>query len=310
MVDSKLTVLMPTYNCAHFLEESINSILQQTFTDFEFIIVDDGSTDNTKEVVSQFLSDGRIKYVYKENSGTGNTLNRGLQLATTAYVVLMDADDISHPDRLEKLYHYMEQNPKVVACGSSISYFINNLDEERTYTCRLPINNSAIVQGLLNMAHTFCHASFIFRTATAKKIGGFDLPGIGEDLDFTLKLSKEGELSNMDETLYHVRMNPNSVTSTKYIECILNYKFTINMYRNKMNLSELDTFLDQQSRSLLSKTLLQLDNQSLKLYRKGVKHYIYNNNVKYYFFAVLASLVSPNRLWKRILRNFQIATQP
>jgi glycosyltransferase involved in cell wall biosynthesis len=107
MSNPKLTVLMPVYNAASYLHEAIDSILQQTFRDFEFLIIDDGSTDQSIAIVQSY-KDPRIRFVRNEtNAGIAATLNRGIELASCELIARMDADDISYPDRLQKQYDYM-----------------------------------------------------------------------------------------------------------------------------------------------------------------------------------------------------------
>lgn len=119
MIDSNITisVLMPAYNAAEYIREAIDSILNQTFTNFEFVIINDGSTDATEDVILNY-SDERIQYYANEcNMGIVKTLNRGIDLCRGKYIARMDADDISYPERLRKQMQYMEANPHVVACG-------------------------------------------------------------------------------------------------------------------------------------------------------------------------------------------------
>lgn len=112
-----VSVLMPVYNGEKYLREAIDSILAQTFTDFEFIIINDGSTDKTEEIILSY-SDLRIHYFKNEkNLGIVGTLNRGLDLCKGKYIARMDADDVSLPERFEKQVVFMENHPSVVACG-------------------------------------------------------------------------------------------------------------------------------------------------------------------------------------------------
>src|SRR5688572_29034662 len=107
----RITVLMPVYNAASFLREAIESILQQTFRDFEFLIIDDGSTDESIAIV-QAYKDPRIRFLQNDaNVGIAATLNRGIEMASCELIARMDADDISYPTRLQKQYDYMTLNP-------------------------------------------------------------------------------------------------------------------------------------------------------------------------------------------------------
>src|SRR5436305_623407 len=109
-----ISVVMAVYNSASVVADAIESILQQTFRDFEFIIVDDGSTDSTGEVLRDYAErDVRIKLYTQENCGLIASLNRACRLAKGRYIARMDADDISLPPRFEKQFHYLESHPEI-----------------------------------------------------------------------------------------------------------------------------------------------------------------------------------------------------
>jgi len=119
----QISVLMPVYNSEEvFLREAIESILQQTFSDFEFVIVNDGSTNNAEDVILSY-SDSRIKYITQQNQGVARALNFGLSQCTGKYVARMDSDDIAMPNRFEKQIEYMEAHPEVSILGSAMEHF-------------------------------------------------------------------------------------------------------------------------------------------------------------------------------------------
>jgi glycosyltransferase involved in cell wall biosynthesis len=119
----KISVLMPVYNAGPYLAEAIDSILAQTFSDFEFLIIDDGSTDGSGEIVQSY-DDPRIRYLRNErNLGLVDTLNRGIELARGPYIARMDADDISLPERFERQIDFMDAHPEAGVCGSSFQFF-------------------------------------------------------------------------------------------------------------------------------------------------------------------------------------------
>ncbi|WP_431427650.1 glycosyltransferase family 2 protein [Bacteroides hominis] len=116
----KISVILPVYNAQKTIVESINSILQQTYSDFELIVIDDGSTDDSKRIIKNY-NDKRIIFIENtRNRGLIYTLNRGLMLARGKYIARMDADDISLPTRLEKQLKVMEANPNIIVCGTQI----------------------------------------------------------------------------------------------------------------------------------------------------------------------------------------------
>lgn len=114
----KITVFMPMFNAEKFIGEAVDSILNQTFKDFELLIIDDGSNDQSREIVEKY-QDSRIRlYVNERNRGLPYTRNRGLELARGKYLAVMDADDISDPYRLAKQWNYMENHPETVVLAS------------------------------------------------------------------------------------------------------------------------------------------------------------------------------------------------
>ena len=119
----KATVLMPVYNAEKYVAEAIDSILNQTFNDFEFLIINDGSTDNSLDIIKSY-DDPRITIINNEtNLGLSHTLNKGIELARGEYIIRMDADDISLSIRLEKQIEFMDSNQHIGICGSWIQTF-------------------------------------------------------------------------------------------------------------------------------------------------------------------------------------------
>jgi len=135
-----VSVLLPVFNSENYLNESIESILSQSFQDFELIIINDGSTDNSRNILEKFaLEDPRIRVFDQENTGIIGALNRGLQLARGKYIARMDSDDVSLPNRLSRQVEYMDTHPQVGACGTWIRYHGHKEGEWQT-----PIDNQTI----------------------------------------------------------------------------------------------------------------------------------------------------------------------
>jgi putative sugar transferase len=120
-----ISIIMPTYNARDHIKEAIESVLNQTFTEYEFIIIDDGSTDNTVSIINSY-KDARIKLILNEHNFI-NTLNTGLQAAAGKYIARMDADDIMHIDRLKIQYAIMEEDPRITVCSSWMTFFGNDI---------------------------------------------------------------------------------------------------------------------------------------------------------------------------------------
>ena len=203
-----ITVLMPVYNCESYIKEAIESILLQTFTDFEFIIINDGSSDSSEQVVQSF-SDERIRYYNnKINKGLIYTLNRGLKLAQGKYIARMDADDISLPHRLEKQFKFMEINPQVGLCGSFIKTFPG-----KPKVLKYPGNNNDLKSRLL-FSCPFAHPSTIIRRETLVK-NGFTYNARykhAEDYELWLRMSRVTDLANIPSILLLYRLHDKQVS--------------------------------------------------------------------------------------------------
>lgn len=154
----KITVLMPVFNAESFLQTAIDSILAQSYSNFEFLIIDDGSTDNSRNI-SEASTDPRIR---RENNGRNlgliATLNKGLELAKGDYIARMDADDASLPKRLEKQLAFMENNPEVGLCGT----WIEKISEGKTETIRFPKKHK-LIRFFMLFDNPFAHNTIMFR---------------------------------------------------------------------------------------------------------------------------------------------------
>lgn len=145
---------MPVYNAAPYLRQSIESILGQSYQDFEFLIIDDGSQDHSLQIIQQY-SDQRLKvYSNEQNLGIIPTLNKGFELAQGTYIARMDADDISDVDRFQKQIEFMENHPEIDLCGTWATQF----DEESSQTLELPLPD-ADIKAFLLWGNSIIHAS-------------------------------------------------------------------------------------------------------------------------------------------------------
>lgn len=206
---------MPAYNAEKYIGEAIESILNQTFTDFEFIIIDDCSTDRTWNIIQSYAAkDKRIIPVRNtENLKISRTLNKGLAIAKGEYIARMDADDWSYPDRLFRQVEHMEKNTDIVISGSSI-----DVCNESLLSChprKYYLDDTEIRKHIFYFS-PFCHAATIYRTKSAKDASGYNEDLFdAEDYDFYFRLAKLGKLSNIPSTLYKMRVNSEGVSLTK-----------------------------------------------------------------------------------------------
>lgn len=213
----KITVIMPVYNGERYLREAIESILTQTFTDFEFIIIDDGSIDRTWSFLSEYaIKDHRIVLIQNhENIGLTKSLNKGLQTAGGAYIARQDADDISAPERLEKQAEYLDANPETGLVGTA--YHL--IDESGNYvsTNHPELNDTAIRWRML-FRNAFIHTSVMIRRRVLTEKALFyseDLP-CSQDMDLWVQLMKYTHVANLKEPLVSLRRHDNSISTIQF----------------------------------------------------------------------------------------------
>jgi glycosyltransferase involved in cell wall biosynthesis len=207
---SKITVIMPVYNCESYIEEAVNSILNQTYADFEFLIIDDASTDQTVSIIKKY-GDPRVQLIEKPlNTGYTNSLNYGLQLAKGKYIARMDGDDISFPERFAKQVSFLETNPETIVCGTS--YKIVGNDKKIS----IPENNEAIKLALLK-GNCICHPSVMIRKEAIDKFSIiYDTSKEpAEDYDLWVRLLSFGKLHNLQDVLLEYRIYNEQVSQKR-----------------------------------------------------------------------------------------------
>ncbi len=205
-----VTVLMPAYNAQDYIREAIDSVLSQTFTDFEFIIINDGSTDNTENIIKSY-TDKRIQLYTQANAGVIGALNKGLDLANGKYVARFDADDVCYPQRLEVQYKFMEEHPEYVLVGSAADFI--DMEGNFLFEWQPPAYEHEALQQVIYEVSPFDHPTIMYRTDVAKELGGYPSGAIHfEDHVYWTLFFKKGKLCNLREPLIKHRYNPQSVT--------------------------------------------------------------------------------------------------
>ena len=203
----EVTVLMAVYNGMPYLPLAIESILNQTFSDFEFLIVNDCSTDSTHDVILSY-NDPRIRLLdNEENINQTRSLNRGLEHTRTELVARMDADDISHPERLEKQVTFLHDHPEVVAVGTSLRY-IDHSGKAIGQKVR-PEHDMAIRWMQLFDCPIPCGVVMFRKSVVWDKLGGFDSSiRFVQDWELWSRIPPEHKLANLPDLLYDVRRHP------------------------------------------------------------------------------------------------------
>ena len=200
-----VTVLMPVYNAEKYLREAIDSILNQTLTNFEFLIVDDGSKDSSIDIINSY-NDPRIILVRNEsNLGISKTLNRGIELASAELIARMDADDISYPVRLQKQYDYFIKHPDCVLLSTWAKMITENNEHIRTekYRSRLHYYN-------LTFECWMYHPTVMYTKTSVMEVGMYTIP-YAEDFELFWQLSRKFKIACMEEVLVDYRVTSQSL---------------------------------------------------------------------------------------------------
>ncbi|HEX2683779.1 MAG TPA: glycosyltransferase [Ferruginibacter sp.] len=209
LTEPKITVLMPAYNAAKYIAAAIASVLDQSFTEFELLIINDGSTDDTEMVIRSF-EDERIRLINQSNLGVAAALNLGLMNANADLVARFDADDICFPSRLEVQYNMMMSHPEYILIGSDAEYI--NSNGEYVFTCSMPAHNHHEIQQLHFSKCPFIHSSVMFRKAFILQAGGYNTHAYTfEDHVLWSRVVRIGITCNLQQPLIQVRLNPGSV---------------------------------------------------------------------------------------------------
>ena len=207
---SKVTVLMPVYNSEKYLHEAIESILNQTFSDFDFLIMDDGSIDKSLEIAKSY-TDERIKIIENvQNLGIITTLNKGLKIAKGKYIARMDSDDVCFPTRLEKQVDFLDKHPEISIIGSNVQVIDGNSKFIRTMS--FP-KESELIKWHLFFYTPVAHPTVLARREVLIKLGGYNSQcQYVEDYELWLRASKDYKFENISEELLYYRSHNNSVS--------------------------------------------------------------------------------------------------
>ena len=238
-----ISVILPVFNGGQYLHDAIESVLNQTFSDFEFIIVNDGSTDHTKDIILSY-GDPRIRFVDNaENKGLIYSLNKGLELANGKYIARMDADDISFPDRFKQQVAFMETHPEIGICGTAVKASINGKERVLYY----PNDDKNIRVQMLDRP-PFSHPSIMMRKSILDEFNITYSQEFEHNEDYRLyiDLLKVTQAGNLKKPLiYYNTLNPNRISAGYQAEMTelrtKNRKLFVQYYF-RLSIEEADSF--------------------------------------------------------------------
>jgi glycosyltransferase involved in cell wall biosynthesis len=302
---------MPTYNASRFVGEAIDSIIAQTFPHWELIVVDDGSTDNTLEIVRKYAEqDSRIRIVQAEHGGASRARNLGMQAAQYAWIAVMDADDIAFPHRLEKQLKAAQEKPHVVAWGSAFHHInasgkilslsrLGPETEERFYEMR----QAGHVVNLNN-------PTVLLKKEIALKVGGYEPNTLaGHDLELLDRMAAHGPILALPEPLLLYRVHMQSISMQRFFlqRQAIRYVRHRHLARlaGKPHLT-LEEYLEQRrQKPIVERAAKYLETLGIFYYRKAGLLVGEENYLAAIFHLGMAALCNPSyalsRIWGQVL---------
>jgi glycosyltransferase involved in cell wall biosynthesis len=256
----RISVILPAYNAEAYIRESIESILAQTFTDFEFLIINNASTDRTVEIIESY-KDPRIKLITNPtNLGLIGSLNVGLKAARGKYIARMDHDDRAEPTRFEKEYTYLESHPDIAIVGTWSNIMDSNGKFIRIH--KNPLLNNVIKYELM-FGNNLTHPSIMMRREIILKEGGYDPEWVNtEDYNLYSRIIRKYPLANIPEPLLNYRVHGASLTGESASQAIM-HKNTKRMIRN--NVGYYLPISDEEENLITQVLIARLPNPTLKL---------------------------------------------
>ncbi|MDC3150132.1 glycosyltransferase [Alphaproteobacteria bacterium] len=289
-----VTVIMPVYNASKYLDKSIQSILNQTYKDFKFIILNDGSTDNSLDIIKKYSdTDSRIELVDKPNSGAASSFNYGLKICNSKYIARMDSDDISMPDRLHVQINYLEKYKNIDVLGSAIKTIDENDNELKSIF--FPDNYSDIIDRM-DLTSPIANPSAMIKKSVFEDIGDLDTnTDPADDYDFLVKaVVNKKIITNINQILLKYRLHQENLSKINHHKQI---KFSYNSRKMLIEeglLSSKITEKEYQIRNLPSITDFEYEN-----YKNDIKsHYKNDKKNKYFYLEILSNLFA-----RRLINN-------
>ena len=285
-----ITVLIPVYNAMPFLPFCIESLIAQTEKKIQILIIDDGSTDKSKDYLCT-LSNQNITILEKSNSGLVDTLNMGIKYIDTQFIARMDADDICSPTRLEKQLRFLKANPEHVLVGTCANHIGAYTISKYRWPIYMPEKHNEIIKALGQRKSAIIHPTIMVRTKSLIDVGGYIAnTWPAEDYDLYFRFSKIGLLANIQEELYSIRLHNKSITARNIIINQRKYESIRKKYiqYNNANILIYPKFD-------LTKITRNFDYLSVYFYRKGLSNYLNNNIIIGLFFLIISTFLSPAR---------------
>jgi glycosyltransferase involved in cell wall biosynthesis len=294
-------VLLPVHNAADTVAKAAESVLTGNDVALELILIDDGSTDGSSEVLQNIARDPRVRVLSHPNMGLAQSLNRGIAAASAPFIARMDADDVSAPGRLDKQLQFLSENHDVVLVGGQIRRIVKG---EPRSASDLPLYHRGIVNALLGGQHAMCHPTVMIRKTALDAVGGYWNEGFGEEWDLFLRLSEVGKLANLESQVLDYAFHEAGMNATGMESMRTNIGLAIcNYHRRAEGLKELDRGAFLADLSFWERLRIRAQCRSLETYRRSMLAGTSSRTVERLLIAQ-AALLWPPFAGRRIARTF------
>lgn len=280
---------MPVFNAEKYIERTIDSILDQTFQNFILIIVNDGSTDNTKQIIEKY-DNSNIQIFNKEHSGIIDSFNFALSHINTEYAARIDADDIYRSYKFEKQIKFLENNPIIAIVGTQANY-MSSSGKISKMRITVPLDHNSIMQNLFTYKRAIIQSTIVIRTNVLLELKGYRSNIYPEDFDLFFRVGEKYKIANLKDSLANIRIH-SSYSHKNLQKLLLGYETLLDHY--------LPNNKTKKQTKQLSKSLLL----SLYFNRKGLNQYLNRSKILSLLFILLSGIMSPNRLFKTIIKKF------
>jgi len=297
-----VTVFMPVYNALPYLEEAVESIRRQTLRDWTFLIVDDGSTDGSVEYL-EALDDARIRVLRQAHQGPAVAANRALELCETEFVARLDADDVSHPARLQEQLAFLRKHPEVGLLGTQFE----TLGAARTgRPSSLPTDHRTIMHDLIRGRHAMCNPTIMCRTSLLREVGGYHAEGALEDWAMFLSMGERAELANLDRVLLSYRIHAGSTNNRHMTGLRASIAFVCDRARRRQAgippVSRDEFLAERRAGPFWRRALFAMEGYAMTQYRRAMVDILGPWRIRGYLRLAWAAACSPSLTWQRIAR--------
>lgn len=306
-----LSVVMPAYNSEQYVEDAVRSVLDQSYPHFELIVINDGSSDRTGEILNRLSQeDARIRVVHQENVGVAPTLNRGLELARSNWIVRMDSDDLMEPDRLERQLAFLSEHPDLAVASCLVTYINSAGSVTGVSPPELTTDEDVVRWRENNILLGFHHPGVIMRKDVVNEIGGYrEETWPAEDLDLWNRIADAGyRILVQPEHLIRYRIHEHSITVRESRKGRLYVHWLIDSTLRRRNGLPEGTFEDftesMRSRPWHRRLDFARKEQAQIFYKHGAFLYSNGSPVRAAFWAGLASVLDPNDIPVRIFEKY------